>query len=52
MGQTKPSQTYELRCLGVLLGNAFAQERGEEVDVFELFNSVADQVEEMKREGM
>ena len=84
-----PSQTYELQCLGIVLGDAFVQEmemewimvkdsygrdpairvpgtsvivypltmiskrieNGENVDVFELFNGVADQVEKMKQEG-
>jgi hypothetical protein len=83
-----PTQTYELQCLGIVLGDAFVQqlgmewvtvedehgrdpavrlpgttiilfpltmiskriERGEEVDVFDLFNGVADQVETL-REG-
>jgi len=78
-------QTYELQCMGIVLGDAFVQawqlqwvmveddygrdpavklegttrilfpltmiskrvERGEEVDVFELFNGVAEQLEQM-----
>ena len=85
----KPSQTYELQCMGIVLGDAFAQElkmewimvqdaygrdpalrvpdtsiiifpltmiskrveRGEAVDVFDLFNGVADQIEQLKRKG-
>jgi Domain of unknown function (DUF3806) len=83
----KPNQTYELQCLGIVLGDAFVQElkmewvmvedhygrdpavrlpsttiilfpltmiskrieRGEQVEVFELFNGVAAQVDEIKR---
>jgi hypothetical protein len=83
----KPNQTYELQCLGVVLGDAFVQdrkmewvmveddqgrdaavrlpganviifpltmiskrvERGETVDVFDLFNGVAEQMEEAQR---
>lgn len=86
----KPTQTYELQCLGIVLGDAFVQElkmewvvvedqdgrdpavrvpgktiilypltmiskrveRGEKVDVFEMFNGVAAKVEEMKKERM
>jgi hypothetical protein len=82
-------QTYELQCLGILLGDAFVQElamewvmvedeqgrdpavrfpktsillypmtmiskrleRGEQVDVFELFNGVAAQVVDLQRQG-
>jgi len=85
----KPTQTYELQCLGIVLGDAFVQElkmewvmvedehgrdpavrlpstsiilfpltmiskrieRGEKVDVFDLFNGVAAQVEEVQRQG-
>ena len=85
----KPNQTYELQCLGIVLGDAFAQElkmewvmvedesgrgpavrlpdttiilypltmiskrveRGEKVDVFDLFNWAAAQVEETKKKG-
>jgi hypothetical protein len=88
-GVFKREQTYELQCLGIVLGDAFAQElgmewiivedqhgrdpavrmpgtsiilypltmiskrveRGEQVDVFELFNGMAAQVEELKRQG-
>lgn len=88
-GTFKPEQTYELQCLGVVLGDAFVQElgmewimvedqygrdpavrvpnttiilypltmiskrieRGEQVDVFELFNGLAIEVEELKRQG-
>jgi Domain of unknown function (DUF3806) len=87
-GALKPEQTYELRCLGTVLGDAFVQElgmewviaedehgrdpavrlpgtsilafpltmiskrmeRGDTVDVFDLFNGVAAQVEKLKRE--
>ena len=83
----KPSQTYELQCLGIVLGDAFVQEmkmewvmvedkdgrdpavrlpgtsiilypmtmiskrieRGEKVDVFNLFNGVAAKVDEMQK---
>jgi len=86
----QPDQTYELQCLGVVLGDAFVQElemewvmvedeygrnpaarlpgtsiilypltmiskrieRGEKVDVFDLFNGIADQVDELKQKGM
>lgn len=85
----KQDQTYELQCLGIVLGDAFVQElgmewvmvedeygrdpavrlpntsiilypmtmiskrveRGEQVDVFEMFNGVAAQVEELQRQG-
>jgi hypothetical protein len=85
----KPNQTYELQCLGIVLGDAFVQElkmewvmvedqygrdpavrlpgtsmilfpltmiskrieRGEKVDVFELFNGVAAQLDDIKRLG-
>jgi hypothetical protein len=85
----KRNQTYELQCLGIVLGDAFVQEmgmewimveddegrtpavqvpktsiilypmtmiskrieRGEKIDVFELFNGVAAQVEELQRQG-
>jgi len=85
----KPTQTYELQCLGIVLGDAFVQElkmewvmvedehgrdpavrlpstsiilfpltmiskrieRGKKVDVFDLFNGVAAQVEELQRKG-
>ena len=85
----RPDQTYELQCLGIVLGDALMQEiglewimvedeygrdpavrmpkttiilypmtmiskrieRGEAVDVFELFNGVAAQVEELQRQG-
>jgi Domain of unknown function (DUF3806) len=88
-GVFKPEQTYELQCLGVILGDAFVQEmgmewimvedehgrhpairlpkttiilypltmiskrmeRGEKVDVFELFNGVAAQVEDIQRQA-
>lgn len=84
-----PKQTYELQCLGIVLGDVFVQEmkvewvmvedesgrdpavslpgtsiiaypltmiskrveRGEKVDVFDMFNWVAAQVEEMKKKG-
>ena len=83
----KPNQTYELQCMGIVLGDAFVQhlgmewimvqdefgsdpavrvpgttvilfpltmiskrvERGEAVDVFDLFNGVADQVAALPR---
>ena len=86
----KPHQTYELQCLGIVLGDAFVQEigmewvmvedeygrdpairlagtsvilfpltmiskrieRGEEVDVFDLFNGIAAKVEELKADGV
>ena len=85
----KPTQTYELQSMGVVLGDAFVQElkmewvvvedskgrdpavrvpktsiiiypltmiskrieRGEKVDVFDLFNGVADQIETLKNKG-
>ncbi len=88
-GVFKPEQTYELQCLGIVLGDAYVQElgmewimvedeygrdpavrmpgtsvivypltmiskrveRGEQVDVFELFNGVAAHVDELKRQG-
>jgi hypothetical protein len=84
-GAFKPSQTHELQCMGVILGDAFVQdlgmewvmvqdengadpavhlpgttiilypltmiskrvERGEAIDVFDLFNGIAGQVEEL-----
>jgi hypothetical protein len=84
-----PTQTYELQCLGTVLGDAFVQElkmewilvedgsgrdpavrlpgtsiilypltmiskrieRGDKVDVFDLFNGVAAKVDEMKNPG-
>jgi hypothetical protein len=88
-GTFKPDQTYELQCLGIVLGDAFVQdlkmewvmvedpqgrdpavrlpgtsiilfpltmiskrvERGERVDVFDLYNGVAAKVEEVRRQG-
>ena len=88
-GAFKREQTYELQCLGIVLGDAFVQElgmewimvedeygrdpavrmpnttiilypltmiskrleRGEPVDVFELLNGVAAQVEDLQRQG-
>jgi Domain of unknown function (DUF3806) len=88
-GAFKPEQTYELQCLGIVLGDAFVQElgmewimvedehgrdsavkmpnssiilfpmtmiskrieRGEQVDVFELFNGVAAQVKELRQKA-
>jgi hypothetical protein len=85
----KPNQTYELQCLGIVLGDAFALqlgmewvmvedaqgrdpavrlpgtsiilfpltmiskrvERGDKVDVFELFNGIAAEVERIRRGG-
>jgi len=85
----KPNQTYELQCLGIVLGDAFALElglewvtvedahgrdpamrlpgtsiilfpltmiskrieRGEKVDVFDLFNGVAAEVESARQRG-
>lgn len=82
-----PTQTYELQCMGVVLGDAFVSrvghgvghgrgrarydpalrmpgtsiiiypltmiskriERGETVDVFDLFNGVADQINQLKK---
>ena len=86
----KPSQTYELQCLGVVLGDAYVQdmkmewiiveephrrdpairfpgtsivlfpltmiskrvERGETVDVFDLYNEIAAQVDQLRRQGV
>ncbi|HKS07247.1 MAG TPA: DUF3806 domain-containing protein [Gemmatimonadaceae bacterium] len=83
----QPNQTYELQCMGIVLGDAFVQhlgmewimvqdergndpavrlpgttlilypltmiskrvERGETVDVFDLFNGVADQVGDLRK---
>ncbi|MBC7996440.1 MAG: DUF3806 domain-containing protein [Leptolyngbya sp.] len=88
-GVFKPNQTYELQCLGVVLGDAFVQElkmewimvedehgrdpairmqgtstilypltmiskrieRGEKVDIFDMFNSTAAQIDQMKGHG-
>jgi hypothetical protein len=88
-GIFKPTQTYELQCLGVVLGDALVQEmgmewiivqdergrdpavrllrttiilfpltmiskrleRGEQVDVFALFNTIAAHVEDLQRQG-
>jgi len=88
-GVFKREQTYELQCLGIVLGDALVQElrmewimvqdqhgrdpavrmpktsiilypmtmiskrveRGEQVDVFELFNGIAAQVEDLQRQG-
>jgi hypothetical protein len=88
-GVFEPEQTYELQCLGILLGDVFVQdrgmewimvedeygrnpavrlptttiilypmtmiskriERGDKVDVFELYNGVAAQVEDLQRQG-
>jgi Domain of unknown function (DUF3806) len=88
-GIFKPNQTYELQCLGIVLGDAFVQElgmewvvvedeygrdptvrlpetsiilypltmiskrieRGEQVDVFELFHGVTRQMDEIKRQA-
>lgn len=85
----KPTQKYELQCLGVVLGDAFVQdmgfhwiivkdeygrdpaiqyertsiilypltmiskriERGDDVDVFDLYNGIAEQVEKLIRKG-
>lgn len=85
----KPNQTYELQCLGIVLGDAFVQElkmewvmveekdgrepavrlpgttiiafpltmiskrveRGNRVDVFDIFNGVAAKIDEMKKLG-
>ena len=82
----KPTQTYELQCMGIVFGDVFVQqlgmewvtvedenganpavrmpgstviifpltmiskrvERGEKVDVFDLFSGIADQVDELK----
>jgi Domain of unknown function (DUF3806) len=87
--QFAPSQTYELQCMGIVLGDAFVQklgmewvtvtdehgsdpavrlpgtsliiypltmiskrvERGEAVDIFDLFNGIADQIDELKKKG-
>jgi hypothetical protein len=89
-GVFKREQTYELQCLGIVLGDAFVQElgmewimveddygrdpavrmpntsiilypltmvskrveRGEQVDVFDLFNGIAAQVEDLQKKGM
>jgi len=86
----KRDQTYELQCLGIVLGDAFVQElgmewvivedehgrdpavrmpntsiilypltmvskrveRGEQVDVFELFNGTAARVKDLQKKGM
>ena len=86
----KPTQTYELQCMGVVLGDAFAQElkmewvmvsdsygrdpalrvpktsiiiypltmiskrveKNEKLDVFDLFNGVANQVETLRKKGV
>ena len=86
----KPDQTYELQCLGIVFGDALAQEIGmewiivedeygrdpairlpkttiivypmtmiskrterrEKVDVFELFNRIVADVEELQRRGI
>ena len=83
-----PEQTFELQCMGVVLGDAFVQElgcdwaiveddygrdpalkfegtsillfpltmiskrieKGEDVDVFEVFNGVADRIRDLKEE--
>jgi hypothetical protein len=85
----KPTQIYELQCLGIVLGDAFVQElkmewilvedgsgrdpavrlpgtsiilypltmiskrieRGDKIDVFDMFNSVAARVEEIQKRG-
>jgi hypothetical protein len=85
----KPDQTYQLQCLGIVLGDALVQElkmewvkvedergrdpavqlpgttiilypltmiskrieRGEQVDVFDLFNGIAAKVDEVQRKG-
>lgn len=85
----RPNQTYELQCLGIVLGDAFVQkskmewamvedesgrdpavrlpgttiivfpltmvskrvERGERVDVVDLFKGVSAKIEEMKKQG-
>jgi hypothetical protein len=85
----QPTQTYELQCMGVVLGDAFVQERGmewvmvedehgtdpalrlpgtaviiypltmiskrvergETVDVFDLFNGIADQIDQLKHKA-
>ena len=89
-GVFKRDQTYNLQCLGIVLGDVFVQkmkmewimvedengrdpairmpgtsiilfpltmiskriERGEEVDVFDLFNRLANWVEEKQRDGV
>jgi hypothetical protein len=89
-GKFKPEQTYELQCLGVVLGDAFVQElgmewvivadefgrnasvrmpgttiilfpltmiskrveRGEKVDVFDVFNRAAEDVERLQQQGI
>ena len=86
----KPDQTYQLQCLGIVLGDVFVQEltmewvmvedesgrhpavrmpgttiilfpqtmiskrvqRGEKVDVFDLFNRIAEDVELLKKQGI
>lgn len=86
----KPTQTYELQSMGIVLGDAFVQElkmewvmvedsqgrdpavrvpktsiiiypltmiskrieKGENVDVFDLFNGIANQVDELKKKGV
>lgn len=86
-GAIEPGQTYELQCLGIVLGDALVQElgmewvmvedqhgrdpavrvpgttvilfpltmiskrveRGEKVDVFSLFNQIADKLEDVRR---
>jgi len=83
----KPTQTYELQCMGIVLGDVFVQElglewravedefgrdpcvqlrgttiilfpltmiskrieKGEAVDVFDLFNGIANQIEKLKK---
>jgi hypothetical protein len=85
----KPTQTYELQCMGIVLGDTFVQEmgmewitvedehgsdpavrlpgtsviiypltmiskrveRGESVDVFDLFNGIADQIDQVKHKA-
>lgn len=87
-GVFKPNQTYELQCLGIVLGDAFVLElgmewvmvedeygrdpavrvpktsiilfpltmiskrveQGEQVDVFDVFNGVAAQVDQLRRQ--
>lgn len=86
LNKFKPDQTYELQCMGIVLGDAFVQElgmewimvedehgtdpavrvpdttviiypltmiskrveRGETVDVFDLFNGITDQIDQLK----
>ena len=86
----KPTQTYQLQCMGIVLGDAFVQElgmewvmvqddygrdpavrlpgtstilfpltmiskrveKGQQVDVFDLFNGVADQLEKLRKKGI